>query len=111
MDGHLCLSLMVLLQTTLLLCSAPCRASITNTTISAGTCVCNTEDAALYTKAGYEHPIRRYLLRNHCVPATGESTIIFGEPWFQLTVDEQDLWTSGDYLAYAPFTSGACGVS
>ncbi|GFR89154.1 hypothetical protein ElyMa_002536500 [Elysia marginata] len=85
---------------------SPCQSLISNTTIDSGTCVCNTEDAALYTKAGYEHPIRRYLLRNHCMAATGASTTIFGEAWFEITVDDQDLWTSGDYLAYAPGISG-----
>ena len=37
------------------------------------------------------------------MPATGESTIIFGEPWFQLTVDEQvkatGLWPVGHVKA------------
>ncbi|GFO44919.1 hypothetical protein PoB_007142400 [Plakobranchus ocellatus] len=56
--------------------------------------------------AGYEHPIKRYLLKYHCVTATGQTTTIFGESWFQLRVDSQDLWTSGEYLAFAPTTSG-----
>ncbi|CAL1537618.1 unnamed protein product [Lymnaea stagnalis] len=77
-------------------------ATLRGQTVTTNTCVCVTEDAPLYNRAGYQNSVKRYLVRGICGLATGENLSIYGETWFRISTNGELMWSAGRYFTKAP---------